>query len=158
MKYFVLISLILTCYVFCNTTITGTNTTEVTNPSQTTSPIVLIIQYLFDHGYIGSLNCTRRELRRSLRQFQREYNFTINDQITPEVSNFVMNENQKMVIDYLKTYNYILGSVTPSKIIKAVTVLQQNSGTLNVTGLIDPPTIHFVRTRPQAYSEGLFAD
>lgn len=151
MKYFILLSLVYTCYICCATTTLATTTTTASNQQ--------VVDYLYNYGYITSLNVTRNELRRSLRQLQRENNLTVNGRITPEVVNFVTYENDKnMVINYLKTYNYILGDVTPLKVKDAVTVLQQNSGTLNVTGLIDTPTITFVRTRPQGYSEGLFAN
>ena len=144
MKYFVLASLIYTCCICYGTT--------TTTDQQ-------VVDYLYDYGYLTTLNVTKNELRRSVRQFQRENNLAVNGRITLEVRSFVKTENdKKMVIDYLKTYNYIIGVVTPQSVKDAVTVLQQNSGSLNVTGLIDSSTINFVKTHPQAYSEGLFAD
>jgi hypothetical protein len=116
-----------------------------------------VVVYLIKNGYLESLDFTKNSLRKAIRQSQRENDLTINGRITPEYIEFAKNENGKnRVVIYLKTYNYIIGSVNPTKIEEAVKTLQRNSGVLKVTGTIDKETIDFIdNTRPRAYSEGL---
>lgn len=117
-----------------------------------------VVNYLIDNGYVQNIDFTRSELRKGVRQCQRENNLTVNGSITPEFIAFVKNEdNKQTVIKYLKTYNYIRGSTTPLTIKEAVKTLQKNSGILKVTGVIDEATINFIKNNPVGYSEGLFA-
>jgi hypothetical protein len=116
-----------------------------------------VMQYLINNGYITP-HYTQYEMRKALRQLQRENNLTVTGRITDEVVDFIKLENNRaMVIKYLKDYNYILGAVTPHKITDAIKLLQENTGYLSVTGEIDHATIQFVKTHPIAFSEGLFA-
>lgn len=118
-----------------------------------------VIEYLVDYGYLESKTYRPHQLRRAIRYLQKENNLTVNGRITPNVVDFVKNENdKKMVIDYLKKFNYLLGDVNPNTINNAVTKLQLNTGVLNANGVIDGPTINFVKTHPYAYSDGLFAN
>ena len=118
-----------------------------------------VITYLIKYGYLTSSNYTPNQLRRSLRQFQRENNLVINGRITPEVNDFVDSENEKqMVIEYLKRFGYIDGHINPLKTTAAVKELQRNSGVLTISGLIDSNTINFIKTHQHGYSEGLFAE
>lgn len=117
-----------------------------------------IITYLIDCGYLESSTYSKHELRRSLRQFQRENDMLVNGRITPEIHVFVQNENdKKMVLEYLKVFGYIQGAVSPVKTTDAIKMLQQNSGVLTKTGLIDTPTINFIKTHKHGFSEGLYA-
>jgi peptidoglycan hydrolase-like protein with peptidoglycan-binding domain len=118
-----------------------------------------VVAYLIDYGYLTEPNYTPNQLRRSLRQFQRENNLVVNGRITPEVNDFVENENEKrMVVEYLKRFGYIDGHINPLKTTNAVKKLQQNSGVLDISGLIDTPTVNFIKTHQHGYSEGLFAE
>lgn len=116
-----------------------------------------VLNYLVEYGYLESLHFKKYELRRALRHLQVENNLVVNGRINRETKKFVRDEkNKKMVIEYLKNYNYLLGRVTPLKLIEAIKLLQRNSGFLTVTGSIDTPTIDFVETNQQyGYSEGL---
>jgi len=116
-----------------------------------------VTDYLIKNGYLET-PYTNHSLRRSLRQFQRENGLTINGRITDQTIEFIQTENDKqMVLDYLKIFGYLQGTVSPSKITDALKRLQQNSGVLTITGSIDIPTIEFIKTHPRGYSEGLYA-
>lgn len=119
-----------------------------------------IIKYLVDYGYLQSSTYTKQEFRKSLRQLQRDYNFLVTGNITPEVVHLIKRVNdQEMVVEYLKTFGYIqpnnIGDV--EKLSNAIKSLQRNSGTLNITGTINSETINFIKSHPNGYSEGLFA-
>ena len=117
-----------------------------------------VVTYLINYGYLPSSDYTKLDLRRSLRQLQRENNFIVTGKVTPQVRNLIKRENEKeMVVQYLKTFNYIQGELNPLKITTGIKLLQRNSGTLNVTGLIDDSTVLFVKEHQQGYSEGLVA-
>lgn len=118
-----------------------------------------VVKYLIEYGYLESLTYTNNELKKSLRQLQREHVFIVNGKITPEVINLVKRENDKqMVIEYLKTFGYIQqNNINPIRLTDAIKVLQRNSGKLAITGTIDADTINFIKNHPHGYSEGLFA-
>lgn len=113
-----------------------------------------VIEYLVDFGYLESLNCTKLELRRSLRQVQKEHSIRVNGKITPDVKNLVQKEKDKtIVINYLKTFGYLRGEINPIVLNKAIKLLQRNSGELNITGSIDTSTLNFIKSHPQGYLE-----
>lgn len=116
-----------------------------------------VTDYLIENGYLQE-SYTKHELRRALRQLQRENNLTISGRISSQTIDFIQTENNRqMVLDYLKTFGYIQGSITPLKTTNAIKQLQQNSGSLSITGFIDTPTVEFIKNHPQAYSEGLMS-
>jgi murein L,D-transpeptidase YcbB/YkuD len=116
-----------------------------------------VVDYLITNGYL-QVPYTNHSLRRSLHQFQRENNLTINGRFSTQTVNFIKTENDRqLVLDYLKIFGYIQGPVTSLKITNAIKQLQQNSGVLSQTGVIDIATINFVKSHPQGYSEGLYA-
>lgn len=91
--------------------------------------------------------------------FQRENSLIVNGRLTQQVINTVKKENdKKIVVNYLKTYNYIIGVVTPLKIKSAVEKLQKNTGYLIITGEIDNETIQFIKNHPSAFSEMPYPD
>ncbi|ADO00521.1 hypothetical protein WIV_gp177 [Wiseana iridescent virus] len=126
--------------------------------SQTAITRENVIEYLVNYGYLPTMNCTKYELRRSLRQLQREYNMVNRTgKITLEVENLVQIEFDKiMVTKYLKTFGYINEPVTPVKMTAAISLLQKNSGVLPITGSINPATVDFITSHPHGYSEGLY--
>ena len=142
---FILICLVQICYYS-----TVAETTTVTRDE--------VITYLVDCGYLESSTYSNHELRRSLRQLQRENDMLVNGRFTPEIHLLVQTENdKKMVLEYLKVFGYIQGAVSPLKTTDAIKQLQQNSGVLTKTGLIDTPTINFIKTHKHGFSEGLYA-
>lgn len=137
-------------YVLCLCCGTMQNTIQI---SQNTR----VITYLINYGYLESLLYTKHDLRRALRQVQREHNFIVNGKITSEIINLVQYENNRqMVINYLKTFGYIqTTNPNPLNLTNAIKLLQENSGILNVTGSINTETINFINSQPHGYSEGL---
>lgn len=157
MKWFVLFALV-SAYCYCCTSSFRVGTIDkIIRREKHRHNRLEVINYLVEYGYLESLNYNKRELKRAIRHLQTENNLVISGRINRETKKFVRNErDKKMVIEYLKNFNYILGSVTPLKIVEATIMLQENSGVLNVTGLIDTQTINFVKTNQHhGYSEGL---
>lgn len=115
-----------------------------------------VIEYLVNYGYLETLNCTKFELKKSLRQVQRENNITVNGKITPEIQNLVQKDKDKtIVINYLKTFGYLRDEINPVILKQAIKLLQKNSGVLNITGSIDTFTLNFIISHPQGYSEAI---
>lgn len=115
-----------------------------------------IVEYLVDYGYLESTTFTKIELKKALRQLQKENNFIVNGKITPEVNNLVKYEiDKKMVIEYLKTFGYIQGTIDPNSLKNAVKILQRNSGVLAITGIINEDTVNFIKSHLHGYSEPL---
>ena len=128
---------------------------DFTHASTNAGDRQIIEQYLIDYGYLDSSTYNNYEFRRALRQFQRENNLSpINGKINPEII-IIINEKREvqMVIEYLKRYNYIQDYDRRWRIPNAVKWLQKNSGELNVTGVIDPSTINFVKTHQLGFTE-----
>jgi hypothetical protein len=130
--------------------------TAVTASEPNSSDRQEVINFLIHNGFINQ-PINRYSLKRALRQFQRENNLNINGQFSEETIQLVKTEKDKqMVLDYLKTFNYIQGAVTPLKTENAIKQVQQNSGVLSVTGVIDNTTVEFIKSHQQGYSDGLF--
>lgn len=112
-------------------------------------------QYLIDFGYLDSSAYNNYDLRRALRQFQRENNLTpVHGRITPEIITLINHKKEvQTVIDYLKKYNYIQDYDRRYQIPNAVKWLQRNSGELSVNGVIDPATINFVKNHQRGFAE-----
>lgn len=116
-----------------------------------------VVDYLVKNGYLQE-PYTNRSLIRSLRQFQRENELTINGRFSEQTVNLIKTENDRqLVLDYLKIFGYIQNPVTPLKTTNAIKQLQQNSGVLSQTGVIDIATIEFIKSHPRGYSEGLYS-
>lgn len=115
----------------------------------------LVEQYLIDFGYLDSSAYNNYDLRRALRQFQRENNLTpVHGRITPEIITLINHKKEvQTVIDYLKKYNYIQDYDRRYQIPNAVKWLQRNSGELSVNGVIDPATINFVKNHQRGFAE-----
>ena len=117
-----------------------------------------IVQYLLNYGYLESPIYTKHELKKSLRQLQRENNFIVNGRITPEIINLVKYEtNKQMVIEYLKTFGYISNTFDPNGLKNAIKNLQRNSGVLTINGIVNDETVNFIKSRPNGYSEPLIS-
>lgn len=113
-----------------------------------------VINYLVEYGYLESKVCTKLEFKKSLRQLQRENNFKVNGRITFEVLNLIeQDKDRKMVINYLKTYNYLNQNPTPLEVFNSVKRIQENTGVLEVNGLINAETINFIKAHPIAFFE-----
>lgn len=129
---------------------------QLTSSSQLSTENQEVVDYLVENGYLQT-PYTNHNLRRSLRQFQRENNLAINGRFSEQTVELVRTEkDRQQVIDYLKIFGYIQNPITPLKTTNAIKQLQQNSGVLSQTGLIDVDTINFVKSHPQGYSEGLY--
>lgn len=116
-----------------------------------------VVDYLVKNGYLQE-PYTDHSLRRSLRQFQRENELTVDGRFSEQTVNLIKTENDRqLVLDYLKIFGYIQNPVTPLKTTNAIKQLQQNSGVLSQTGVIDIATIEFVKSHPRGYSEGLYS-
>ena len=117
----------------------------------TTQDRQFVKNYLIDYGYLEQQH-TRQNFKRSLRQFQRENNIDASGRITPELLQFIA--DRTLVINYLQTFNYLKrGEKSSSSIVLALKQLQTNSGVLSITEVIDAPTINFVKTNSQGFSE-----
>lgn len=115
-----------------------------------------VIDYLVNYGYLETQNCTKYELKKSLRQVQRENNITVNGKIDSNIRNLVQKDKDKtIIINYLKTFGYLRGEINPLILKDAIKLLQKNSGVLNVTGSIDTSTLNFIISHPQGYSEAI---
>lgn len=119
--------------------------TQLLAQSETDKDIV--VKYLQETGYLSEGQIHPESFRKAIRMFQRENSLIVNGRLTQQVINTVK------VVNYLKTYNYIIGVVTPLKIKSAVEKLQKNTGYLIVTGEIDNETIQFIKNHPSAFSE-----
>jgi hypothetical protein len=117
----------------------------------------VVITYLVKNGHLNSHSFTNSELKHALRQFQRENRLRINGRISAETINAVQTDlDLTTVLDYLKTYNYIQGYVTPQKTKLGVEHLQQNLGWL-VTGNVDRELVDFVKNnKERSYAEPIF--
>ena len=130
--------------------------TQICNSSQSETDKDIVVKYLQETGYLpeGQIPDSKHNLRKAIRMFQRENSLIVNGHLTQQVINTVKKENdEKIVVNYLKTYNYIIGVVTPLKIKSAVERLQKNTGYLIITGEIDNETIQFIKNHPSAFSE-----
>ena len=139
--------------------------TQICNSSQSEIDKDIVVKYLQETGYLpegqihpGSSD-SKHNFRKAIRMFQRENSLIVNGRLTQQVINTVKKENdEKIVVNYLKTYNYIIGVVTPLKIKSAVEKLQKNTGYLIITGEIDNETIQFIKNHPSAFSEMPYPD
>jgi hypothetical protein len=116
-----------------------------------------VVTYLVKNGHLSSHSFTNSELKRALRQFQRENGLRINGRISAETIKAVQTDLDLItVVDYLKTYNYIQGHVTPQKTKLGVEQLQQNLGWV-VTGNVDGDLVDFVKNnKERSYAEPIF--
>ena len=128
------------------------------NSSQSETDKDIVVKYLQETGYLpeGQIHPessdSKHNFRKAIRMFQRENSLIVNGRLTQQVINTVK------VVNYLKTYNYIIGVVTPLKIKSAVEKLQKNTGYLIITGEIDNETIQFIKNHPSAISEMPYPD
>lgn len=130
------------------------------NSSQSETDKDIVVKYLQETGYLpeGQIHPessdSKHNFRKAIRMFQRENSLIVNGRLTQ-----LKKENdKKIVVNYLKTYNYIIGVVTPLKIKSAVEKLQKNTGYLIITGEIDNETIQFIKNHPSAFSEMPYPD
>lgn len=159
MKSLTILAIYALCFTLCIVIAVPSQSDGVVPSQNGTITRENVIEYLVNYGYLSTINCTNYELRRSLRQLQRKYNMVNRTgKITLEVENLVKDEIDKiMVTKYLKTFGYIQEEpVTPVKMTAAISLLQKNSGVLNITGSINPATVDFIKTHPHGYSEGLY--
>jgi murein L,D-transpeptidase YcbB/YkuD len=142
--------------IICVLVLIATVTSQFTRPQVAENQEV--VDYLVKNGYLQE-PYTNHSLRRSLRQFQRENELTINGRFSEQTVNLIKTENDRqLVLDYLKIFGYIQNPVTPLKTTNAIKQLQQNSGVLSQTGVIDIATIEFIKAHhPRGYSEGLYS-
>jgi len=124
-----------------------TITTTITNSE--------VDNFLLNSGYLDpNENNTRKDFKKALRLFQRENKLTVNGRITLEVKEFIQKEtDRQFVLDYLKSFGYIQGTITPYKTIEAARQVQRNSGVLNITGIIDLETINFLKSKIHSFVE-----
>ena len=115
----------------------------------------IVTEYLKDYGYLnGTSTFEKIELKRSIRQFQKENELPVNGKITSEVCTFIKHAiDRQMVIEFLKMFRYFVSDVNPTSLKEAVKKLQYNSGSLNVNGEIDQETIDFVSLNRHGHSE-----
>lgn len=135
------------------------------NSAQSETDKDIVVKYLQETGYLpeGQIHPessdSKHNFRKAIRMFQRENSLIVNGRLTQQVINTVKKENdKKIVVNYLKTYNYIIGVVTSLKIKSAVEKLQKNTGYLIITGEIDNETIQFIKNHPSAFSEMPYPD
>lgn len=121
--------------------------TQICNSSQNETDKDIVVKYLQETGYLPE-----GQIHKAIMMFQRENSLIVNGRLTQQVINTVK------VVNYLKTYNYIIGVVTPLKIKSAVEKLQKNTGCLIITGKIDNETIQFIKNHPSAFSEMPYPD
>jgi hypothetical protein len=116
-----------------------------------------VVTYLVKNGHLNSRSFTNSELKRALRQFQRENGLRINGRISAETIKAVQTDLDLItLVDYLKTYNYIQGHVTPQKTKLGVEQLQENLGWV-VTGNVDGDLVDFVKNnKERSYAEPIF--
>jgi len=114
--------------------------------------------FLVNSGYLEpDEHRTRYIYNRALRLFQRENGLVVNGRITHEVREFIRQENDRQyVLDYLKTFGYIRGVITPYKIVEAIQKIQTNSG-IAVTGTITQEMVDFLKSRLYSFAEPMHA-
>lgn len=102
-------------------------------------------------GYMrpGSKN-SAESLRNASRQFQLDYNLDLTDR---QLDSFVQKEISRMVINYLKSFNFLTSN--PYKfqdVRKAIKNLQKSTGgELEVTGTLNKDTLKFVFQNQAGY-------
>ncbi|ABF82144.1 hypothetical protein MIV114L [Invertebrate iridescent virus 3] len=140
-----------TCTVICCTALVlGLTAYAQKECVAVSSQLAQIIGHLPNKSPLSAF--TRRDLIRAFKMAQESGHHLAGE----KPRTFTEKMNHQMVLTYLKRYNYLAGGhITPETVKRAVLKLQHNSGVLEQTGVIDVPTINFVKTHPRGHVEPL---